>query len=145
MTVYLDSSALIKLYVIEENSERVERFVTQLKAPLPLSALHEIEMRNGLRLKAFRREASRRAVGAALQHLADDFASGVLYRPSLDWPDVFNVAESLSKRHAAILGCRSLDLLHVASANILRTNGFLTFDQRQAALAHKAGLRVLTV
>ncbi len=145
MSIYLDSSALLKLYVPEEDSAEVARYVLQRRHPLPLSPLHELEMKNALRAKAFRKEAPLRSVNAALQHLCADIASGIFVRPPLDWPEVFEVAEALSQRSTAMVGSRSLDLLHVASAKILKVRGFLTFDQRQAILARKAGLKIVRV
>jgi len=143
VTTYLDSSALVKLYVIEEDSAAVAESVMRLRKPLPVSLLHELELKNGLRLKEFRKEAHSRTIGAALRHLDEDFASGILFKPLLDWPEVFEVAALLSKRFAATVGCRSLDLLHVASAKILKVQGFMTFDKRQASLACKAGLKLV--
>ena len=145
MIVYLDSSALVKLYVTENNSSAVARFVRRRRKPLLVSPLHELELKNGLRLKAFRKEASRDTIGATLRHLGDDLASGICVRPPLDWPEVLEVAELLSERYAAIVGCRSLDLLHVASARVLKAQAFLTFDRRQATLARKAGLKVIGI
>jgi predicted nucleic acid-binding protein len=142
---YLDSSALIKLYVPEGDSAEVVRYVLKRRESLPLSLLHELELKNALRVKAFRKEASRKSVNAALKHLCADIALGIFVRPPLDWPEVFEVAEALSQRFAATVGCRSLDLLHVASAMILKVRGFLTFDQRQAILARKAGLKIVRV
>lgn len=43
---------------------------------------------------------------------------------------------------AAILGCRTLDIIHVAAALVLGTKEFVTFDGRQGALAKQAGLTV---
>jgi hypothetical protein len=40
------------------------------------------------------------------------------------------------------LGCRTLDVLHVACACELAADHFLSFDQRQKTLARKAGLNV---
>jgi predicted nucleic acid-binding protein len=51
-------------------------------------------------------------------------------------------AERLSAAHSEKLGTRSLDILHVASALVLGSVSFLTFDRRQAALARVAGLKV---
>ena len=145
MSIYLDSSALIKLYVPEENSAEVARYVLRRRQSLPLSPLHELELKNALRAKAFRKEASRKSVNAALRHLCADIASGIFVRPPLDWPEVFEAAEALSQRSTATVGGRSLNLLHVASAKILKARGFLTFDQRQATLARKAGLKIVRV
>jgi predicted nucleic acid-binding protein len=45
--------------------------------------------------------------------------------------------------HTPSLGCRTLDVLHVASALELAKTGFLTFDTRQRKLARAAGLRLV--
>ena len=44
--------------------------------------------------------------------------------------------------HSEKLGTRSLDILHVASALVLGSTSFVTFDRRQAALARASGLKV---
>jgi predicted nucleic acid-binding protein len=49
----------------------------------------------------------------------------------------------LSLRHSAKFGTRTLDLLHVASALILKPEVFYTFDERQRKLARAQQLRVL--
>ena len=40
------------------------------------------------------------------------------------------------------LGCRTLDILHVACAIEIAATRFMTFDQRQQKLATLAGLRI---
>jgi predicted nucleic acid-binding protein len=145
VTSYLDSSALIKLYVSERESEEVANYVHTLPEAVPFTHLHEIELKNGLRLKQFRREAQEERVRASIRLIDKDLAAGVLQKLSLSWPDVFRGAEDLSLRYSALAGCRSLDLLHVASARLLRVRDFLTYDQRQAALASKAGLKVISI
>jgi predicted nucleic acid-binding protein len=40
------------------------------------------------------------------------------------------------------LGCRTMDILHVACAVEIGASAFLTFDKRQAELARFAGLDV---
>ncbi len=42
-----------------------------------------------------------------------------------------------------MLGCRTLDIIHVAAAIVLGAKIFITFDGRQAALAKQAGLAVI--
>ena len=61
-------------------------------------------------------------------------------RISVKWPVVLRVAASLSERHSAVMGTRSLDILHVATAKALRSVEFATFDGRQRALALAVGL-----
>ncbi len=145
MTAYLDSSALIKLYTGESGSARVGEYVKGLSTPLHFSHLHEVELKNGLRLKLFRKEALRRAVEASIRLIDKDLASGILERPNLNWLDVFRKAEEFSQRYSPLFGCRSLDLLHVASAVLIQATDFLTFDARQADLATSVGLKLVQV
>ncbi|NWG14090.1 MAG: type II toxin-antitoxin system VapC family toxin [Acidobacteria bacterium] len=145
MSVYLDSSAVIKLYVPEDGSAEVARYVQKRRQPLPLSPLHEFELKNALRAKVFRKQASRRSVRAALQHLCADIAAQIYVSPPLDWLEVFEAAEALSQRFTATIGGRFLDFLHVASAKILKVRGFLTFDERQATQVRKAGIKLVRV
>jgi hypothetical protein len=44
--------------------------------------------------------------------------------------------------HSATLGCRTLDIIHVAAALVIGAGEFVTFDVRQGAMAKKAGLEV---
>jgi predicted nucleic acid-binding protein len=59
--------------------------------------------------------------------------------------EVMTEAERLSAVHSEKLGTRSLDILHVASAMVLGSTSFLTFDRRQAALARVSGLKVPSI
>jgi len=52
------------------------------------------------------------------------------------------LARELSDRHAQTLGCRTLDLLHIAVALSLGVKTFITFDERQRAVAKLEGLTV---
>jgi predicted nucleic acid-binding protein len=69
-----------------------------------------------------------------------DLAAGRLLASSLAWPDVFAQAARLSENHSPQLGTRTLDVLHVASAQSLGAVDFVSFDLRQANLARAVGL-----
>jgi predicted nucleic acid-binding protein len=142
-SIYADSSALIKLYFTEHDSKAVADLIIGLQEPLPFSHLHELEIKNGLRLKVFRGEASQKSADSAIRLIEQDYSAGVLQRPDLNWFDVFRKAEALSQHLSARAGSRSLDLLHVASAILLEKKDFLTFDDRQAELVRKAGLNCI--
>jgi hypothetical protein len=58
------------------------------------------------------------------------------------WPAALRIAASLSDHHSAVVGTRSLDILHVAAAKLLHTDEFVSFDIRQRTLAAAAGLKV---
>lgn len=141
--VYLDSSAIVKLYAPDAETPSVAAYVRGLKEPLPFSHLHEIEVKNALRLKVFRKEAPSRTVSKSIRTIDKDMRLRILTRPELSWFDVFRRAEELSKRFSPRSGSRSLDLLHVASCLLISCRDFLTFDERQAAVARKAGLHLV--
>ena len=60
----------------------------------------------------------------------------------IPWTNAFAQSEALAAQYAERLGPRSIDLLHVGLALALKAKEFLTFDDRQTALAKAAGLKV---
>lgn len=137
--IYLDTSAFIKLYIREEHSETVNRLVVTQDDPLPLWFLHDIEMRNALRLKVFRGELEPYQADELIRLMTERLRSGVYFTPELDVSALRDRAVQLT-RHTPQLGCRSLDILHVAAANLISVTRFITFDDRQGALAKEIGL-----
>ena len=71
-----------------------------------------------------------------------DIATGRWQRPTYTAATIEQKADELSAGHPAILGCRTLDIIHVAVALVLGAKEVVTFDTRQAALAKQAGLTV---
>ncbi|MGH7894917.1 MAG: type II toxin-antitoxin system VapC family toxin, partial [Candidatus Binatia bacterium] len=104
--------------------------------------LHRVEIVAAWHLKVFRREIDLATVVNALGDLEADVESGVWEAPWYDLADVHTRAETLARRHAATLGTRTLDTLHVAAATSLGVQDFVTGDSRQASLARAAGLKV---
>lgn len=141
MTLWLDTSVLVSLYVPETRSEGVARLVRRVGEPIPFSQLHELELTNALRLRLFRREARPKLVDATLAHIGEDLHEGVLRRVAIEWPATFAKALELAHRHTPRVGSRSLDLLHVAAAMLAGSRRFVTADRRQSTIARRAGLR----
>ncbi|MDO8835675.1 MAG: hypothetical protein Q7V01_08760 [Vicinamibacterales bacterium] len=110
--------------------------------PLPLTWLHQLEFRNALRLRVFRGEITSAQRDASLNALLADVAAGVLTGAAPPLAEILTEAERLSALQTETLGTRSLDILHVSAALVLGLAQFLTFDQRQIALAKAAGLKV---
>ncbi len=52
---------------------------------------------------------------------------------------VYQEAERLSATFSQSIGTRSLDILHVAMAEVLGAEKFISFDHRQKRLATEAG------
>jgi len=134
LSLYLDSSALLKLYIEEPESEACERLMTA--DPVWLTARHtEVEVRRNL---------ARLLQGRALTSARNQFRS--------DWRRT-HVLEldattcGLAADLAEVTGARTLDALHLAAAQ--RAGGsslpLLTYDLRQAQVARSLGWTVLGV
>ena len=133
MTLYVDTSALLKRYFDERDSDVAE----QLMATDPVlvtSRLTEVELRRNLA-----RLLDGEDLVSTRRQVQDDLDAFALV--SLDATTCSEAA-----RIAEQTLCRSLDALHIAAAR--RTGErtvLLTFDVRQAQAARSAGLTVIGV
>lgn len=80
---------------------------------------------------------------AALAALDDDFAQGRYVQADLLRCATLERAAQLSREHTSSIGCRSLDVLHVASAIELELKNFATIDLRHQQLVRAAGLELV--
>jgi predicted nucleic acid-binding protein len=145
MTDYPDTGFLCSLYAPDAHSVAAIAAMKRQSAPLAFAWIHQLEFRNALRLRVFRKEITAKQRDASLNHLLADLAGGVLEHHQPPLSEVMTEAERLSATHSERLGTRSLDILHVAAALVNGARTFLTFDTRQAKLAKAAGLKVKTL
>ena len=133
MTLYVDTSALLKRYVAERDSDvAVELMGTD--AVLVTSRLTEVELRRNLTRLLDGDDLLR-----ARRQVQDDLDAFALV--SLDATTCSEAA-----RIAEQTMCRSLDALHVAAARRAgERTVMLTFDVRQAQAARAIGLAVIGV
>ena len=134
MSLYVDSSALLKRYVDEPDSELADSLLRS--DPSLLTARHTVvEVRRNLA-----RLLEGRDLGAARSAFTRDLE--VLSIVELD-----EVTCEAAATVAEVTGVRTLDALHLAAAQ--RVGGpavpFLTFDARQAQAARSIGLTVVGV
>lgn len=134
MTTYADSSALMKRYVDEVDSDDAERLLLA-DAALVTSWVTVVEVRRNL---------ARLLSGASLRSAYERFTS------DLDALAMIVCDETVALAAAEIgelHGVRSLDAIHLASAQRLRIPAlpFVTFDHRQAHAARSLGFSVLGV
>lgn len=111
----------------------------------PLLVTHHgrLELTNGIGLAAYRGIITDKIHYAAMAALDDDFVQGRYKQGDLLWRATLKRAGELSRKHTRSIGCRSLDILHVASALELELKHFATFDARQQQLARAAGLKTI--
>jgi len=142
MDVYFDSAIIVKLYVREATSAQAIRLASAYSAPYTLTQWQALEVKNAIRLKAFRAEISATEMNQSIAAFEQDLAAGRWQRPVYNAAAVEQKAEELSASHSAILGCRTLDIIHVAAALLVGARDFITFDARQGDLAKQLGLVV---
>ncbi len=142
MSAYADTSFLVSLYTLDGHSAAAAAVMAQANLPLLLSSFGELELTNAIHLRAFRRELTRLQVKQTLAMIRRDIATGVYFLKPLS-ASVFERAMQLTRKHTRMLGTRTLDVLHVASALDLKVETFYSFDRQQIDLAKKVGLKVL--
>lgn len=136
--IYADTSFFVSLYLTGRHSPAAERRLRS-QPSLWITPLHSAEWIHAIEQHVFHKALSRRAADRLLQRFQEHRAQNLWREAPL--PDrAFEVCAELAHRHAARLGVRTLDTLHVASALELKAEFFWTFDKRQEKLALAVGL-----
>ena len=131
MALYVDSSALLKRYIDEHDSEAAVGLMAS-DPVLVTSRLTEIEVRRNLA-----RLIEGRTLTTVRRQLAVDLDAFALV--SLD-TTCCNEAARIAEETL----CRSLDSIHLAAARRAGSaTAILTFDVRQAQVARTIGLTVI--
>jgi len=142
MTRYADSSFLVSCYLTDANTAEAKTYLSGTTSPLGFNVLQAVEVGNAFNLGVFRGLFSASEAASARANLDQDLRTGRLVKTTVTWPLVLRVSSLLSKRHSAVLGTRTLDILPVAAARSLRASEFISFDARQRSLAAAVGLKV---
>ena len=140
--IYIDSSAMAKLYVPETESERLDHFLRG-RHDLMISELSVTEV-----ISAVARRRREGALGAKQANqirgaVLSDAGSGSFRRLDLT-PVVHREAERLLLSTESI-PLRTLDALHIALADSGGARRVITFDGRMAAAAALHGLQVVEI
>jgi predicted nucleic acid-binding protein len=132
VTTFLDSSALVKRYVNEPDSDYAAALI-DADDVLVSSWLTVVEVR-----RTVARILSGNDLSRAKELIAEDFDKIALVSPDAStWQTAADIAEAL--------GVRSLDSIQLACAQRLRITGlrFVTFDIRQGVAARALGFTVV--
>ena len=144
MTTYVDSSALVAVYVSERFSKPARRALRAVPQ-VPYTQLHDLEVPNAFELLVGRAVMTRAECRTIRVQLHDDVENQRLVRLSLDLDRVFADACELSRSYTSKWLSRSLDLLHVAAARVATCTTFVSADDRQLAVAKATGLAVIDI
>lgn len=140
--IVADTSFLFSLFGHDTNTATAQNWARWTKQPVGVTALNRFEFGNAVRLAVFRGAISEDHAVSSLAAFEADLKLGMLRVASCDLLAVLSEAERLSERHTSRGGHRAFDILHVASASVLKAAAFLTFDQNQRKLAETAGIPV---
>jgi predicted nucleic acid-binding protein len=138
LLLYLDTSALVKLYVSERGSAHVQESLRRAQVAATSRVAYP-EARSALSRRSREGALSGPGLRRAVAALDADMDSLVLVELN---GGVARLAGDLAERHAI----RAYDAIHLASALELTrwlgdTASLLTFDNRQADAARAEGLR----
>ncbi len=142
MSAYADTSFLFSVYVADSNSSKALGLL-KIAAPLPwlATAFTQFELENAIHQFQFRQELTSSDTKSSIAALRRDVADS-LFNIKPFSAEMLDRASLISARRTPAVGCRALDVLHVACAIMLEANDFYTFDQRQARVAAAEGLAV---
>ncbi len=135
--LYLDTTALVKLYLAEEGTELVERAVEEARG-VATSVLSHLEAKSAFARLAREGHLSTQAHRIAVTFLEQDLP-GYHSQDNNDW--VRSLAGDLAEKH----GLGALGALHLATAlfvpvgepGVEETVAMLTFDERLEAAARE--------
>ena len=135
--VYLDTSALVKLYVPEPESARVDRLLRR-RDDLLVSDLAVTELASALGRRCREGALDSGTAARIYQRLLADLAAELFRRVELI-AEVHREAERMLLA-SALVPLRSLDALHLALATTGGAKTILTFDGNLARAAGTVGL-----
>lgn len=142
MNVYTDTGFLASLFLPESTTDAAQKAVAKLREPIPLIPLTMLEMRNTFNLAVVRKRLTLSERTALWKAFQSQIRSGFFLETSVPMAELHKLAGELSDRFTPRFATRSLDLLHIAAAQILEAKSFFSFDERQRQAAKAAGLKV---
>src|SRR5881628_1871390 len=140
--IYIDASALAKLYVPEPESEVLDKFFRN-RTDLVISELTLTEVISAVGRRRREGVISARQAGRLRDALFADANSGSFRRIDLA-PAVHRLAEHILFSTESI-PLRTLDALHIALALLGEAKRLVTFDARMADAAALHGLSIVQV
>ncbi len=142
---YFDTGVVLKLVIEEPLSARVRAFVHARRVPIPFSRLIEVEIENALHALLFREAITGSQLAGARSLVADLVREGRFRSLPLSLDRIATETLSLAPLVTPKTGCRTLDLMHVATAKLLMAEAFVSTDRRQINAAQMCGLHTINI
>ncbi len=145
MTVYWDSSCLVKLYCQERDSDVYLNFLNKQEGLIVTSSLAFSELAFAFQQKEIRGELKKGGAKILISHLHDDLKEGILTLLPLG-SDVIEESiriGALCYQQTDPFFLRTLDSLHLATAVVFKQKAIMTADTRMKEGAKRIGLKLL--
>jgi len=142
---YFDTGLVLKLVVKEPLSAKVHEFLSARRLPVPYPLLVQLEFHNALHAKLHRGEITPPQLASCLEMESDFLSEGRFQKMEMDWGRLFFDTIRMIPGATVSTGCRTLDLLHIATARQCNASEFVTGDARQAKAARLCGLNVVEI
>jgi predicted nucleic acid-binding protein len=150
MNIYADTNFITRLYLERPETNVAETRMRDEQPCLPVTWLLRLETINSFEqavLTGFGESQTRISVNLAAacqQQFRDDLRHGiVMKRVEVRQAELERLFEEISLRYTAKHGFRTYDILHVASALLLKSRSFWSFDKRACKLAKLEGLKLI--
>lgn len=141
MTV-ADTSFLFSLFGNDSHTAAAVHWARESRQPVTVTPLNCYEFGNAIRFAAFRRLISEAEALQSLAAFNADLKTGMIQLVACDLTAVIKEADRLSELYTLGGGHRSFDILHVATAGVLKAKTFLSFDANQRRLAARLHLSI---
>jgi len=144
MTLW-DTSAVVKLFVAEGESERLTALAGSQTVPALVSDLVEIELWSALMAKELAQAVPRGFASGALEDYRTGLVDGVMIAVALSARVREAAAETVRRcaRGRTGFALRAMDALHLGTALASRCDAIVTTDTRQRQAAAILGLKIL--
>lgn len=143
MGPFFDTGVALKLIVPEPFSDEILSFVKKRGVPVLVTRLIELEMETALNAMAFCDHITTTQLATAKNLLKELTKEGKFLPVGLSLDEIATESLRLSPSITLKTGCRTLDLMHIASARRLGCKEFVSSDRRQLKAAKLAGLKPL--
>ena len=137
--IYLDTSALLKRYIMEPGSAVFEDFFAA-NAPFHSSRLTLVEARSALARRRRSGQITRKLESAAFEELRTDLQEGALVLHALADSHATHALDILTK--VPTVSLRTLDAVHLSIAQEIGAAKFATSDRHQGEAARLIGFEL---
>jgi predicted nucleic acid-binding protein len=141
--VYWDTSALLKTYVHEPDSEYFLNLIATSDHLICSSVITTVEFRSSLSRKAQAHEIRQIDARHAIDRFAKDCNEGRIVQLSCGVDVTAHASQLIDRLAPQGIMIRSLDALHIATAVIAKATGIVTTDHRMRDAASGLNLKLL--